>query len=321
MQRMLIIGCGDIARRALPELLRRYRVYALLRDTQGNEAQQLRAQGVRLLQGDLDRPSSLRRLRGLAELVLHAAPPANQGMHDRRSCHLLAALRRPVRARSSLACRPWHSARLGQPALQTTLRRLIYISTSGVYGDCGGAWVAETHHLQASTPRAQRRVDAERQLRDWGRRRLGPAVSILRVPGIYAPERLPRARIERGEPVLRCDDDVITNHMHADDLAHSVCMALRRGRPQRVYNASDDTHQSQPLYMADWFDAVADHFQLPRPPRLGRSEASQQLSAQVLSFMNESRRLDNLRLKCELGVRLRYPDVFAGLAAADLKES
>ena len=321
MQRMLIIGCGDIAQRALPELLRRYRVYALLRDIGSDEAQRLRAQGVRLLQGDLDRPSSLRRLRGLAELVLHAAPPANQGTMDRRSRHLLAALRRPVRARSSLACRPWSAVRTRQAHPQTTPQRLVYVSTSGVYGDCGGAWVAETRHPQARTPRAQRRVDAERQLRDWGRRRLGPVLSILRVPGIYAPERLPRARIERGEPVLQRNDDVITNHIHADDLAHSVCMALRRGRPQRVYNVSDDTHRSQPLYMADWFDAVADHFQLPRPPRLGLSEASQQLSAQLLSFMNESRRLDNRRLKCELGVRLRYTDVFAGLAAAHLKES
>lgn len=313
MQRMLIIGCGDIAQRALLKLLRRYRVHALLRDASGDEAKRLRALGVRVLQGDLDQPASLRRLRGLAEVVLHSAPPApgpaaaSQADRDMRTRHLLAALRRPAK-RGSLP------RDFGHAVARSRVQRLVYISTSGVYGDCRGALINETRRLAPTTPRARRRVDAESQLRRWGRQPQGPRLSILRVPGIYAPDRLPLARIQRADPVLRREDDVITNHIHADDLAGIVCAALRRGRHQRIYHASDDSHQAGALYMADWFDAVADRAALPRPPRLSRQQAVQQLSPQVLSFMNESRRLDNTRLKRELRLHLLYPDVYAGLA-------
>ncbi len=294
LQRLLIVGCGDVALRALPRLTRRYRVYALLRAPDATLLERLRRLGVTPLSGDLDQPLSLRRLAGLADAVLHCALPPNQGTQDPRTAHLLAALRHPRKA-SSLP------------------RRLVYISTSGVYGDCGGASFDETQSVHPATPRARRRVDAEKRLRQWGRSAEAARVSILRVPGIYAADRLPLERIRRGDPVLCAEDDVITNHIHADDLATIVIAALQRGRPQRVYHATDNTSG---LGMADWFDAVADHAGLPRPPRLSRSAAAQHLSAQVLSFMNESRRLDNTRLTRELRVRLAYPDVHAGLAAS-----
>jgi nucleoside-diphosphate-sugar epimerase len=297
MLKLLVIGCGDVALRALPVLARRYRAYALLRAPDAALTARLRRMGVTPLVGDLDRPQTLRRLRGLADFVLHCAPPPVQGVCDARTRHLMAALRRG-KAQASLRS-------LSLP------RRLVYISTSGVYGDCGGAHVAETRPLAAQTARARRRVDAERVLRRWGRSAGGPAVSILRAPGIYAADRLPLERIERGDPVLLHEDDVITNHIHADDLAACAIAALRRGRPQRAYNASDDTSG---LAMADWFDAVADACNLPRPHRVSRAQAAVELSPQVLSFMNESRRLDNTRMKRELKVRLAYPDVHSGLA-------
>lgn len=289
-QRLLVIGCGDVALRALPRLVRRYRVYALLRTVDAELQGRLRRLGVTPLAGDLDHPASIRRLAGLADAVLHCAPPANRGLRDCRTRQLIAALRRAT----------------------SLPRRLVYISTSGVYGDCGGAVVRETRRVQPTTARARRRVDAEAELRRWGRAPGGPLVSILRAPGIYAADRLPLERIRRGDPVLRSEDDVVTNHIHADDLAVCAIAALRRGRAQRVYHASDDTSG---LRMADWFDAVADSAGLPRPPRLSRAEAARQLPALTLSFMNESRRLDNGRLKRELGARLAYPDVHAGLAA------
>lgn len=294
MQKLLVIGCGDVALRALPRLARRYRIYALLRSADAELLTRLRKLGVTPLQGDLDRPDTLRRLAGLADAVLHCAPPPDQGERDTRTRHLIAALRRNARGAS-------------------LPRRLVYISTSGVYGDCNGALVHETRPLSAHTPRALRRVDAERALRRWGSAgRGGPAVSILRAPGIYAAGRLPLERIRRGDPVLRAEEDVVTNHIHADDLATCAIAALCRGRAQRTYNASDD---STGLRMADWFDAVADAWQLPRPRRVSRAEAVQLLSPMVRSFMDESRRLDNTRMKRELGVRLAHPDVFAGLAA------
>jgi nucleoside-diphosphate-sugar epimerase len=182
-----------------------------------------------------------------------------------------------------------------------------------VYGDCGGERVAETRAPAPHTPRAQRRVDAERQLRFFGRAS-GVRASVLRIPGIYAPDRpggTPRERLVKGTPVLAPGDDVYTNHVHADDLARAVLAALWRGRPQRAYNASDDSE----LKMGDYFDLAADLYGLPRPPRVARAAAQEQLPLMLLSFMGESRRLDNTRLKKELRVRLRYPTVASGLRA------
>lgn len=296
MQKLLVIGCGDVALRALPRLVRRYRVYALLRSADADLLARLRQLGVTPLHGDLDRPASLRRLAGLADAVLHCAPPPERGEKDTRTRHLIAALQRGA----------------------SLPRRLVYISTSGVYGDCGGALVRETRPVAPATTRGKRRVDAEHQLRRWGCAAHGPTVSILRAPGIYAADRLPLERIRRGDPVLRAEDDVVTNHIHADDLASCAIAALRCGRAQRAYHASDNTIG---LRMGDWFDAVADAWQLPRPRRISRSEAAQVLSPMVLSFMNESRRLDNTRVKRELRLRLACPDVHAGLAAIKQQEA
>ena len=186
----------------------------------------------------------------------------------------------------------------------------MYGSTSGVYGDCGGALVTETRAVAPATPRAQRRVDAERAVRHLGR--AGVRTSILRIPGIYAPDRengTPEARLRRGTPVLAAPDDVHTNHIHADDLARACQAALWRGAAQRVYHASDDSE----LKMGDYFDLAADLYGLPRPPRVPRSSAKEQLPLALLSFMGESRRLDNTRLHRELRVQLRYPTVREGL--------
>jgi nucleoside-diphosphate-sugar epimerase len=145
-------------------------------------------------------------------------------------------------------------------------------------------------------------------------RSAGVRSSILRIPGIYAPDRVggtPRARLEKGTPVLRAEDDVYTNHIHADDLARACAAALWRGRPQRIYNVNDDTA----LKMGDYFDLAADLYGLPHPPRIARDAAGGQLPLMLLSFMSESRRLDNTRLKRELGLRLRYPTVESGLRA------
>lgn len=283
------MGCGDVVRRALPALTRRWRVIALVRAFDPA----LRAMGVKQLRGDLDQPASLRRLAGLAHAVLHSAPPPGSGDGDPRTRHLLAALSR--------------SASLP--------RHFIYISTSGVYGDCHGDVVPETRPTAAATPRSRRRVAAERALRRFGRHRCGPhsvRVSVLRAPGIYAADRLPLERIRRGDPLLVADEDVFTNHIHAEDLAAACVAALQRGAANRVYNICDDSA----LPMADWFDRLADAFALPRPPRATRAVVKTRLSPMLLSFMGESRRLVNTRMKHELKLRLRYPTVDVGIAAA-----
>ena len=286
-ERVLIVGCGDVGLR-VAALTRRVRVLALTSSPERREA--LRAAGVIPLLGNLDQRATLARLAGLATHVLHLAPPPVQGMHDPRTRHLLRALMHR-RAASSL----------------------VYASTSGVYGDCGGAWVREHRAVNPQNPRAFRRVDAEHQVRVWGRQRGVPA-SVLRIPGIYANDReggTPRERLARGSPVLRPEDDVFTNHIHADDLARACWLALWRGRAQRVYHVSDDSQ----LRMADYYTQAAAWYGLPAPPRVSRAEAAQVLSEMQMSFMRESRRLDNARMKRELRLRLRYPQVLDGLRA------
>ena len=285
------MGCGDVGQRVARLLQGRVQVIALT--SSPARVAPLRALGTRPLVGDLDVPASVRRLAGLATRVLHLAPPPSvpaAGVDPTRDGRT-AALVRALRLRSL----PWS---------------LVYGSTSGVYGDCDGAWVHETRAVRPATARAKRRVDAERSVRWLGR--AGVRASVLRIPGIYAPDReggTPRARLERGTPVLQAQDDVYTNHIHADDLARACIAALWRGRPQRIVNACDDSD----LRMADYFDLAADLYGLPRPPRISRDEAMQQLPPQTMSFMGESRRLDNTRLKRELRIALRYPTVKEGL--------
>ena len=287
MQKILIVGSGDVARRILSRLARRYRVYALLRDA--SRAGQWREAGAIPLLADLDDRASLDRIAGLADIVLHLAPPPGEGRFDTRTRHLLAALGKG----------------------KSLPRRLIYVSTTGVYGDCGGAQIDETRSLQPESPRAARRVDAEQCLRGWGKQ-TGVAISILRAPGIYAADRLPVERLQRGMPALNEADDVFTNHIHADDLAAVCVAAMTLGMANRAYNVVDDSD----LRMADYFDRVADSFALPRPPRISRAEAEQRLSPMQMSFMRESRRIGNRRLKQELKLRLAYPSVDDGIRAA-----
>ena len=285
---LLIVGCGDIGLRALRLLAGRWRVLALSSSPARFTA--LRQAGAVPVFGDLDRPCTLAGLGRLADAVLHLAPPATRGVVDLRTRHLLAAL-----------------------ALGGRVRRLVYASTTGVYGDAGGAWITETRTPAPATDRARRRVDAETQLRAYGQR-TGVVVSLLRIPGIYAGDRPgghPRERLARGTPVLCAPDDVYTNHIHADDLARACVAALWRGRPQRVVNVCDDTD----LRMGDYFDLAADLCGLARPPRVTRAQAATLMSPMQLSFMAESRRLGNARLKRELKLRLRYPTVVQGMLA------
>lgn len=291
VKRILIVGCGDVARRALPWLTRRFRVLALVRRPEA--AAELRALGVVPLTGDLDEKASLRRLAGLADAILHCAPPQDRGEDDLRTRRLVAALAQG----GSLA------------------RSLVYISTTGVYGDCAGARIDETRAVRPATARGKRRVAAETRLRRFAITH-DVKLSILRVPGIWAAERLSFARLERGDPVLVAEEDVFTNHIHADDLARAMCAAIFRGQGGRSFNICDDTE----LRMGDYYDAMADSFDLPRPPRATRAECAARLSPTTMSFMSESRRLKNARMKRELRVKLAWPDVVAGMQRIATKQ-
>jgi nucleoside-diphosphate-sugar epimerase len=249
---------------------------------------ELQARGITPILGNLDELHSLQRLAGVATHVVHMAPPPLQGETDPRTQHLVQALAR-----------------------RTAPFSVVYGSTSGVYGDCEGAWIDEKRAVNPTTPRAQRRVDAENSLQSWGRRGV-PRVNVLRIPGIYALDReggTPRERLMRGTPVLQSADDVYTNHVHADDLARAAVLALWRGPKLQTLNVNDDSD----LRMADYMDLAASLWHMPKPPRISRLQAEKELPPMTLSFMSESRRMRNQRLKQSLRFKLRYPTVREGL--------
>jgi len=306
--KLLLAGCGDVATRIAAQIGKRYRVRAVLRHTPDSRIwQNWRALGATPVAADLDHRHSLQRLRGLADQVIYLAPPADSQLpsqpapptnhqRDARLQRLLAALHR--------GC--------------SLPRRLVLIGTTGVYGDCQGAHISETQPLHPQTVRGIRRLSAEATLRRWMRTRVraglthatdrrarSNAGTILRVPGIYAGDRLPIDRLKAGTPALRPEDDTWTNHIHADDLARISWLSLTRGQSLRAINTSDNSQ----LKMGDWFDAVADASGLPRPQRLPRDLLKARVSPMLYSFMSESRRLDNQRLLKELRIRLRYPTV------------
>ncbi len=278
--RVLVLGCGDVGLRFARAVSGRMRVIGVVR--RADAAGAVRATGAVPIRADLDDGRSLRRLAGLATRVLHSAPPPGEGRDDPRTRRALAAL---------------HAARVW-----------VYLSTTGVYGDCGGARFDETRAPAPRNDRAVRRVAAERRLR---RRAASGRIrsTVLRVPGIYAAERLPIERLQRGTPALVDADDVFTNHIHAEDLAHIAFVALWRGRSQRTLHAVDDTD----MKMGEYFDAVARAYGLTPPPRMAREALRAAVSPMLYSFMSESRRLDNRRLHRELRARLRWPTVDAFL--------
>jgi nucleoside-diphosphate-sugar epimerase len=286
MNAVLIIGCGDIGRR-VALALRPAPVTGVVSTI--DSVGRLQSLGVEALQMDLDMPVLPAQLPAGGRQLFYFAPPPGEGERDsrvRRVCEALRGDALPV--------------------------RVVYISTSAVYGDCGGDWIDEDAPLRPGTARGRRRLDAERQWLDWGGR-TGVPVIILRVPGIYAHDRLPIRRLREGLPVLAEADAPFTNRIHADDLAQVCLAAMRRGQPGAAYNVSD----GQPTTMTDYFNRVADHLGLPRPPVVGRAAARRALSPSMLSFLEESKRLDSRRMRDQLGVELMYPDLAAGLAAGD----
>ena len=298
---LLVVGAGDIGRRVIG--LMRNRTAVTATTSAPRKRAGLKRLGAAPVLADLDRPGSLARLPRDWQILLHCAPPQATGIRDRRTRNLLRAL--------------GSTSHRASPKSATMLTRVIvYLSTSGVYGDCAGALVTEARALNPRNPRARRRADAERMLVRMARK-CRTRLVILRVPGIYAADRLPLARLKAGTPAIVASEDAYTNHIHAADLADIVVAVMRRARkrahPQvRIYHASDDSR----ILMGDYFDLVAGAFGLAPPPRLPRAEIAAAVSPALLSFMRESRRLDNSRLKRELRYRFQFPTVRDGVSAA-----
>lgn len=284
---VLIAGFGDIGQRVAMQLQNTYAVTALVRNT--DKSANAHAYGAKPVLADLADANTLVGISGLTELwqqrfdtVFHFAPPPASGDEDPLTANLLAALS-------------------ANPP-----KRLIYISTTGVYGDCGGNWVDENTPPKPQSGRAIRRVWAENALQYWSLQNRVSCI-ILRVPGIYAADRLPLDRLRAGTPAIATHEDSFSNHIHADDLASACVAAMANTKLDgiNIINIVDDSA----LKMGDYLDVVADYAGLPRPPRRARADAEAAVSPMLRSFMRESRRIRNARMKAMLGLTLRYPTV------------
>jgi len=316
---LLLVGCGDVGQRIGRLLHRRMRVIGTVRTE--STALALRQAGIKPVMIDLDQPRQLARAAAFAAWTIYLAPPPAAGTADSRLKNWLEAVG-AHRARQARLSRFGDSRfvlaksnRPGAPHAKAATPRLVYLSTTGVYGDQGGAWIDETTPARPTTARAIRRLDAEQQILETiARRRSGQSVARstrLRVPGIYAGDRLPEQRLRSGLPVAEAAGDVYTNHIHADDLARLSFLALLRGRSGRVFNTID----ASDLTIGQWLDQVADALKLPRPPRVPREELARHVNPMMLSFLNESRRIDGRRALRELRSRLRWPTVASFLAS------
>lgn len=284
-KQVFIIGAGYVGRKLGAKLIESgVTVRAMVRSE--DAAKRVQAAGIITVPGDLDDIWSLRRLDLSGELLYYLAPPPPRGANDVRMRTFVNALK-----------------------ANAVPDKVILISTTGVYGDCGGAWIDETAPLKPRADRAHRRVDAEHVLRAWGRTHAVPVV-ILRVAGIYGPDRLPLDRLRRGEPVVRESECPYSNRIHVDDLVDICIAAADKGTDQQIYNVSD----GHPGTMTGYFKAVADALGLPRPPEISMAEARKRLSPGMISYMSESRRLRNDKLLTDLEIDLLYPDLTAGLA-------
>jgi nucleoside-diphosphate-sugar epimerase len=275
--KLAIVGCGDVGLRLLRLVSPKIKTLALGRSPI-NTAEMSHARFATLdLDGDFQR---LKRYCALAPWVVYLAPPPAEGLDDPRMKHFLAAAQR----RSNRAP-----------------KKIIYVSTTGVYGTANGAWVSETSARLATEPRPKRRIAAEHRLHHSRIKH----TSVLRAPGIYADDRLPLKRLQDGLPAFIETDDVPTNHIHADDLARLCWLGLFQSRNRRCYNAAD----GQPMMHAQYLKAVATHFNLPQPPQLPRAEVQAALRPIAWSMLSSARRINSQRLLQEWRVTLKYPSM------------
>ncbi len=285
-QPVLIIGCGDTGRR-LAALYRAagHAVTGLVRSAASSEA--LQAAGTGVIRTDLD-ADDLPGLPSRGALLFYFAPPVDVGQDDVRIERLLA-----------------HLELTGLPA------RFLYMSTTGVYGDCGGRWIDETEPLKPATHRAQRRISAERAVERWCAARAVPWI-LLRVPAIYGPGRLLTERLKSGMPTVKPEECSFTNRIHIHDLNAACHAAMQRAPGGAIYNVCD----GHPSTITDYLLLLAELTGMPKPPLISMHEAERTLSPSIMSFLKESKRIRNDKLLRELDFTLRYPDLKSGLTAS-----
>lgn len=286
MTKTVIVGCGSVGRRIARLCIENAQEVVAISQTESSQKQNAEL-GANAICMDFDQPlHQANKLFDSAQLY-YLVPPQKQGVTDLRSQQFLS----------------W----LGNQLLP---QKVVLISTTGVYGDCNGEWVTEKTSINPQTERGQRRADSEQQWHSWCESKKIP-LTILRVPGIYSNDRLPRERLQRGVPVVDANECGYTNRIHAEDLARVSIVAMQQAKHGTIYNVTDGT----PGKITEYLQAAAQALSLPQPPIISMQEAQQQLSSGMLSYLSESRRISNQRMLDELGVELLYPDFKQGLLA------
>ncbi len=280
---MWVVGAGYVGSRLVKKTPR---VHAITRSA--HSAAALTASGVSALAVDFDAPGArLPASLPSPDILAYLVPPTEGGSVDTRLEHFI----------ETLTQRP---------------QRFVYLSTTGVYGDAAGAWVDEDTPPHPQTDRAKRRVDAEQQVQRWCAQR-GVTWTILRVPGIYGPTRLPLERLQRGEPMIRHAEAGITNRIHVDDLVQALWLSGQATvAANRIYNITDGLTIS----MTEYCERVARLTGLPMPRLISRADAQRELSPGLMSFLSESRRVNSRRIMQELGFAPRYQNLEQGILAS-----
>lgn len=277
---VLICGCGYVGTR----LAKSWREKGISADALvRSERSRINLAGMGINSFTLDLDTSLSHSLKSYSVIYYLVPPPGNGVLDSRLRSFLARI-------------------------DEMPGRFVLFSTTGVYGDCHGNWVDETRAPAPMADRAKRRLDAENVLQQWCMEHQVD-FTILRIPGIYGPGKLPIERIRAGKPVLKQEESPWSNRIHIDDLVR-VCIACLsdKGRNQ-VFNVSDGS----PSTMTDYFLQIARVFGIDEPEQVGMERARELFSAEMISYLSESRKISNAKLLSSLGIGMRYPDLVSGL--------
>jgi len=281
-----IIGCGHIGVR-VSQLLRQQNIKISATSHNENSKQHLTSIGIRVFSANLDEVSSLKNLPLQYADIFYFAPPAASGDTDQRISHFLSALEK-----------------------KAPPRRIVYISTTGVYGNQNGEWITEKTPTAPHNARSKRRLSAEIQIRDFCYRRKTQYM-ILRVAGIYDTKKLPLEKINAGVKVLKTDIAPASNRIHAADLADICIAAMQSTHSNEIFNIAD----GNPSSISDYFIQTAKIFKLTPPQEINWEQAKKKLSPEMLSYLSESKKIDATYVQKKLGVALQYPDLNSGLIA------
>jgi len=287
MQKVFIAGCGYIGERiARSHIESGGEVACLVRSPE--LASRLESDGFTTVVSSLDDLTTIPALNLADKVLFYLVPPPGGGISDSRARNFIAQI-----------------TETGKPA------RIIYMSATSVYSGIDGDIVTEESLANPDSAMGKRRLDAEMAFREYGTAQDVPII-ILRVSGIYGPGRLPLMQISQGQPLLNEDESGPSNRIHADDLATVTIAAADNGVNGDIFNVSD----GHPSSMTSYFNACADALGLPRQPQVGLEIARQVMSPLMLSYVSQTRVVDNRKMLERLKVNLRYVSLAEGIAAS-----